>query len=640
MTVVMPVYNREKTIYKAIRSVINQTYENWKLLIIDDGSTDRTVNIINPFLHDKRIRLIKCNENKGISSALNTALRFIDTPYFVQLDSDDWFESNTLQELVDAIQQADGNTALFYGNSNLYRKLNGRLKKIKFIRHRQFTDKYDFLQYLTYMVTPRCYRTEAVRAVGGWETNNIVEGRMMEDRLMCLKIVEKYPVFWIDKLLYNCMIHQNQLSGRKSIEIRNVMRKKVISHYLYKWGNEYTPVFTKNKNGYLKIERLERIKEETEKSEETIQEETHEKEKEKETERVGKLTVEATEDRLHREVAKTDLNDKLKILYCTVDQKNYVKENREYFKREIAKLDDVHVEFITKGGEMEDILSKLNFTPDFIYMDDLKKTKPLLGLDRVNIPKGFLYTDLHGNHEFFRSFVEKNKIDLIFSLYRDAFSRFHPQYTDKFVWLPHHVYTPIFKDYGLRKRIDYLLMGVISKKTYPFRAKMAQEMKGVKGFVRHKHPGYRYFTEEEKAKALIGENYAREINRAKIFLTDDSIYKYPIAKYYEVAACNTLVLGSASQELADLGFVDKETFVAINEDNYFEKAKYYLKHEDIRLEIAKRGYEMVRENHSTAIRVKEFVNCISRFVGKESKIGDNLREKEWVKLYGETPSHL
>lgn len=335
---------------------------------------------------------------------------------------------------------------------------------------------------------------------------------------------------------------------------------------------------------------------------------------------------------LKKKIVKKRTTKKLKILYSTVNQRNYVKENREYFKKELSMLPEVEVHFVTEGGEINQIISNLNFMPDFIFIDDLKKAKPITGLDNIDIPKGFLYTDVHGNHDYFYNFESTNKIDLIFSLYRDGFKRFHPNYLDKFVWLPHHVYTPVFHDYKYEKVIDYLLMGVLSKKTYPFRSKIVKRMRNMDNFVYYKHPGYRYFSEEEKAKALIGVNYAKEINKAKIFLTDDSIYNYPIAKYFEVAACNTLILGSGSEELRDLGFIDKKTMVEINEDNFLKKAKYYLENEKERKVIAKEGYDMVRKYHRTKDRVREFVDCISIFIGKEKIYDTNVTRNGWVKF--------
>ena len=72
VSIIMPVYNGEKTIEKAIRSVLSQTYENFELIVIDDNSTDDTAKIVNSFLDiDKRIILIKNKENCGVSVSRN-----------------------------------------------------------------------------------------------------------------------------------------------------------------------------------------------------------------------------------------------------------------------------------------------------------------------------------------------------------------------------------------------------------------------------------------------------------------------------------------------------------------------------------------------------------------------------------------
>lgn len=256
ITVVIPCYNREKMIAKAIQSVMNQTAKTpWKLLIIDDASTDRSVEKIKSFLHDERIQLIQMEKNVGISSVMNKALDCVDTPYFVQLDSDDWLEKHTLREFTKAIKKVDHQTALFYGNMNIVRRKRGGWKSTRYIRHRSFKDKYDFLQYLTYMLHPRLFRTEAVRQVGGWETHDPHDGRIMEDRRICLKLIEKYPFYWIDKPLYNRRKHQQQLTSRKSLKSRNIMRKQTIEFYLKKWGDEYKPIY-QYRDGLLVIKKL------------------------------------------------------------------------------------------------------------------------------------------------------------------------------------------------------------------------------------------------------------------------------------------------------------------------------------------------------------------------------------------------
>jgi len=87
VTVLMPAYNAEKYIGEAIASVLNQSFTDFELLIINDGSTDSTQKIIHSF-RDKRIVLIN-QQNKGVSAALNVGLKAARADYIARFDADD-----------------------------------------------------------------------------------------------------------------------------------------------------------------------------------------------------------------------------------------------------------------------------------------------------------------------------------------------------------------------------------------------------------------------------------------------------------------------------------------------------------------------------------------------------------------------
>lgn len=254
-TVVIPSYNRGSYIKKAIRSVIEQSYSQWKLLIIDDASADDTLEQVEPYLKDGRIRLIALSENVGISHVLNRALREVDTPYLVQLDSDDWLSKDCLKEF-DKAARKHPEAALLYGNVRMWTKnRSGRWVVFKKIKHRPFRNKLQFLLYMTYMLHPRCYLADALRKAGGWETNDPYGGRIMEDRRMVVKLMEKHRVHWINRFLYNRRKHVNQLTNHRDFEARNVLRKRLVTTSLKRWGNRYKPVFAK-RNGLLIVKRL------------------------------------------------------------------------------------------------------------------------------------------------------------------------------------------------------------------------------------------------------------------------------------------------------------------------------------------------------------------------------------------------
>src|ERR1700747_664207 len=88
VSVGMPVLNCERTLEVAIRSILQQTYENWQMVLVDDGSKDRTVEIARSFT-DERSRVIADGFHRGLSARLNQAIILSMGEYFARMDGDD-----------------------------------------------------------------------------------------------------------------------------------------------------------------------------------------------------------------------------------------------------------------------------------------------------------------------------------------------------------------------------------------------------------------------------------------------------------------------------------------------------------------------------------------------------------------------
>lgn len=93
ISVIIPCYNVEKYVAECLESILSQSYQNLEIVVINDGSTDNTEEVIKPFLRDKRI-IYKSQNNLGLSEARNSGLRIISGKYVCLIDSDDYIDKD------------------------------------------------------------------------------------------------------------------------------------------------------------------------------------------------------------------------------------------------------------------------------------------------------------------------------------------------------------------------------------------------------------------------------------------------------------------------------------------------------------------------------------------------------------------
>ncbi|GIN74510.1 hypothetical protein J14TS2_49850 [Bacillus sp. J14TS2] len=309
--------------------------------------------------------------------------------------------------------------------------------------------------------------------------------------------------------------------------------------------------------------------------------------------------------------------NKLKILFVTRNDRQYTVPASYYFIQELSMLTDLYVSH--RSGDINEIVASLEEKPDFIYINDyFENGSPIIkGLKDVKIPFAVGLHDLHYQKPYRKAMLEKEEVKHIFTYYRDKFLKWYPEFSAQMHWLPHHAQTDLYYDYQLDKNIDLLMTGSLLEDYYPLRVLMQKRLAKRPEFTYLPHPGYRHIKEQEK-NTYVGARYAKELNRAKISLTCDSVFKYPLMKYFEITACNTLLLAPYSKELGDLGFVPGVHFVSIDEQNFEEKAYYYLEHEEERQTIAQNGMRLSQKRHSTKQRAKDFLKEVETILANSS----------------------
>lgn len=188
VSVIIPVYNVLPYLREALDSVINQTYKNLEILVVDDGSTDGSGEVCDEYLSDPRVIVIH-QENKGLSGARNTALDRMSGEYVAFLDSDDAFMPEMIEKMLDAIIRNRTNAALCgYDACYTSKPLNtSGIRKITYMdfRNEKVISSAEALNLLIankicWSVWNKLYE----RAV--WNNIRFPEGENFEDmRIMC-----------------------------------------------------------------------------------------------------------------------------------------------------------------------------------------------------------------------------------------------------------------------------------------------------------------------------------------------------------------------------------------------------------------------------------------------------------------------
>lgn len=131
ISVIVPAYNVEKYIERAVDSILAQSYSNYEIIIVEDCSTDNTYHILSKYKSYRSINIIRHQENKGLGPARNTGLENAKGDYIFFIDSDDWIEADTLEKLYEIAKKEnaeivacgakrvfeDGTSNVFYSKS-------------------------------------------------------------------------------------------------------------------------------------------------------------------------------------------------------------------------------------------------------------------------------------------------------------------------------------------------------------------------------------------------------------------------------------------------------------------------------------------------------------------------------------------
>ena len=224
ISIVLPTYNGEKIIKKSIDSILNQTYGDFELIIVNDCSTDNTLNIIKEYENkDNRIKIINNVINKKLPLSLNVGFENATGEYLTWTSDDNMYHKNALEVLVNFLDNNE-NIDLVYANYNLI-DIDGRVIEEK-IKH-----KPDEIKFYNPIGACFMYRKEIAHKIGVYDKDLF----LAEDYEYWIRIYLNGKIFHIDENLYDYAIHENSLNKKKKdkIEMQTYLAKDKHFNELY-----------------------------------------------------------------------------------------------------------------------------------------------------------------------------------------------------------------------------------------------------------------------------------------------------------------------------------------------------------------------------------------------------------------------
>ena len=250
ISVVVPLYNKERAVVDTIHSVLNQTIVPYELIIVDDGSTDNSLNVIRKRiseLENERIRVIH-KENGGVSSARNRGIKEAKGEYIALLDGDDLWNPTFLEEQVKLIHNFPkaamcGVNTAFVKNGKCWKWQQGMGDGFRGYVENYFGTKHNDLFCSSSVVI----RKEVFEKVGYFDERISAS----EDLDMWYRIILKYPVVFYAKVL----VYYNQDAENRvayDTDVRFPLTKD-IKYYFDKFNDEFDldPVFSHFMNNYV-----------------------------------------------------------------------------------------------------------------------------------------------------------------------------------------------------------------------------------------------------------------------------------------------------------------------------------------------------------------------------------------------------
>ncbi len=240
VSVIIPTYNQADLLSRAIQSVLNQTFKDFELIIVDDGSTDNTKKVVEQFQRqDPRIKYIWQENSGGPAKPKNTGIKHAKGEYIAFLDHDDEWLPEKLERQIELFRNSDRKNLGFVGCNVLDVDNNKIIRSYKISKTRN-TLKRLLKECFIHSSSSVIIKRSVIKEIGLFDENF----KVSDDWDMWIRLAKKYSFDFIDKPLVKHYIHGKNIT--RSISYLDKIRE--LEHLLEKhqfWYKKFPIIYTK-----------------------------------------------------------------------------------------------------------------------------------------------------------------------------------------------------------------------------------------------------------------------------------------------------------------------------------------------------------------------------------------------------------
>ena len=225
ISIIIPAYNAEKYLQETLESIFAQDYPSVEIIVVDDGSTDSTSNIVESYSHDSRVQYIY-KLNSGTAKSRNVGIKRASGDFLMFVDADDLLVPTAISQLMSSFLELNEQYCMVYGERECFSNDSNEILEITDLRS-ELRDRMRLFDFRTNLILGSLIPKELLDWVGGFDETI----RFNEDHEMALKLSKAARLYGMGEIVYRYRVHSGSKTALRSYDKAIEVTKGRLNYY-------------------------------------------------------------------------------------------------------------------------------------------------------------------------------------------------------------------------------------------------------------------------------------------------------------------------------------------------------------------------------------------------------------------------